>query len=64
MHFRQVFILILIEIYLKFVPKGQIDNKSTLVQKMSWYRTSDKLLPDPMMTQFIDAYMRHSASMS
>ena len=32
---------ILIQISLKFVPKGQIDNKSALVQVMAWRRTGD-----------------------
>ena len=34
-------------------------NKPELVQVMAWRRTDDKLLPGPMMTEFIDAYMRH-----
>ena len=53
-----------IRISLKFVPKGPIDNKSTLVQLMVWRRTGDKALPNPVMTQFNDAYMRHPVSMS
>ena len=48
-----------IKISLKFVPKGPIDNESVLVQVMAWRRTGDKLLPEPMLTQFTDAYMRH-----
>ena len=47
-----------IKISLKFVPKGPIDNKSTLVQVMAWRLTGDKPLPEPMLTQFTDAYMR------
>ena len=31
---------------------------------MAWRRTGDKPLSELMMTQFNDAYMRHSASMS
>ena len=50
---------ILIQISLKFVPKGPIDNKRALVQVMAWRRTGDKPLPEPMLTQFTDAYMRH-----
>ena len=57
-------ILILIQISLKFVPKGSINNILALVQIMAWRRTGDKPLSEPMMTQFNDAYMRHSASMS
>ena len=48
-----------IKISLKFVPKGPIDNKSALAQVMAWRRTGDKPLPEPMLTQFTDAYMRH-----
>ena len=48
-----------IQISLKFVPNGPIDNKPALVQVMAWRRTGDKPLPEPMLTQFIDAYMRH-----
>ena len=48
-----------IQISLKFVPNGLIDNKSTLVQGMAWRRIGDKPLPEPMMTQFTDSYMRH-----
>ena len=44
---------------LKYVLRSPIDNKSSLVQVMAWRRTGDKTLPGPMMTQFIDAYMRH-----
>ena len=50
-------IFILIQISLKFVPKGPIDNKAALVQVMAWRRTDDKQLPEPMLTQFTDAYM-------
>ena len=48
-----------IQISLKLVPRGPIDNKPALVQVMVWRRTGDKPLPEPMMTQFTDAYMRH-----
>ena len=48
-----------IQISLKFVPNGPIDNKSALVQVMAWHRTGDRSLPEPMLTQFIDAYMWH-----
>ena len=52
-------ILILIRISLKFIPKGPIYNKWALVQVMAWHRIGDKPLPEPMLTQFTDAYMRH-----
>ena len=35
-----------------------IDKKSVLVQVMAWRQTGDNPLPEPMMTEFIDAYMR------
>ena len=41
-----------------------IDNKLTLVQVMAWRRTGDKPLSEPMLTRFIDAYMRHYGEMS
>ena len=31
----------------KFVPKGPIDNKSSLVQLRAWRRTGAKPLPEP-----------------
>ena len=42
-----------------FVPKGPIDNKWALVQVMAWRRIGDKPLPEPMLIQFTDTYMRH-----
>ena len=57
-------ILISIKNSLNFVPEGPIDNKSTWGQVMVWHQIGDKPLPEPMMTQFDDAYMRHLASMS
>ena len=53
-----------ITICLKFVPKVLIGNKPALVQIMAWRLTGDKPLSEPMMVNFADAYMRHSASMS
>ena len=47
-----------IQISLKFVPKGPIHSKSPLVHVMAWRRTGDRPLPEPMMTQVDDAYMR------
>ena len=49
---------ILIRISLKFVPGSPID-KPALVQVMAWRLTGDKLLPELMLTQFTDAYIRH-----
>ena len=48
-----------ITISLKFIPKGPIDCKSALVQVMAWHRTGEKPLPESMLTQFTDAYIRH-----
>ena len=48
-----------IQISLKFVPKSPIDKKSVLVHVMAWSRSGYKPLPEPMMAQFTDAYMRH-----
>ena len=57
--FRNENIRISIQISLKLVPKGLIDNTSALVKVMAWRRAGDKPLPDTMMTHFTDAYMRH-----
>ena len=48
-----------IRISLKFVPMGPIGNKPALVQVMAWRRTGDKLLLEPMLTQFTYTYMQH-----
>ena len=48
-----------IKISLKFGPRSPIDNKPALVQAMAWRRIGDKPLPEPMMAQVTDAYMRH-----
>ena len=48
-----------IKISLEFVHKGPINNIPALVQIMAWRRIGDKPLPEPMLTQFTDAYMRH-----
>ena len=51
--FKRIFVnenfRILIEISLKFVPKGPINNISALVQIMAWRRPGDKPLSEPMM---------------
>ena len=52
------------QISLKFVPRSPIDNKPALVQVMAWRRTGAKSLPQPMLTQFTDAYMGHYGEMS
>ena len=50
---------IIIDISLKFVPKGSINNSPALVQKMAWCPLGDKPLPEPMPTQFTGASMQH-----
>ena len=64
-HFQMQFVyenrLISLKISLNVVPKGPIDNKSSLVPVMAWCRKGDKPLREPMITQSSDAYMRHSA---
>ena len=47
------------QISLKYVTGSPIDNKPALVQVMACRLFGAKPLPEPMMTQFIDAYMRH-----
>ena len=41
-----------IEISLKFVPKGALNNILPLYQIMAWHRPGDKQLSEPMMAQF------------
>ena len=50
---------ILFQISLKFVPWIPIDNTPALDQVMACCLFSVKLLTEAMMSQFIDAYMRH-----
>ena len=45
---------------LKYVSKGPVDNKPTLVQIMALRRSGDMSLFETMMAKFDDAYMRHS----
>ena len=44
--------------------KSLIDNKPALVQVMAWRRQGDKPLPELLMTQFTDTYLRHLEEMS
>ena len=48
-----------IQISLKFVPKGPIDNNPALVYIMAWRQIGDKALSEPLLTQFTNAYIRH-----
>ena len=52
------------KIWLKFVPKGAINNIHALVQIMAWRWPGDKPLSESMMAKFTDAYIYHWASMS
>ena len=54
---------VLIQISLKFVPRGPIDNKPVLVQIIACHLTGDKPLSGLSMAQFGDAYMHKPASM-
>ena len=51
--------IIAIQISLILFPRSLIDNKPALVPAMAWRWIGDKPLPEPMMAQFTDAYMRH-----
>ena len=42
-----------IEISLKFVPKGPINNNPSLVQIMAWCRSGDKPLSEPMINSLM-----------
>ena len=43
-----------------FLPEGMINEIKALVQIMAWRLSGDKPLPEPMLTQFTDAYMWHT----
>ena len=55
--FKRIFlnenVRISIEISLKFVPKGPINNIPALVQIMAWRRSGDKPLSEPMMVSLM-----------
>ena len=63
-NFFNEFLKISIQILLNCFHKFPIDNKLALVQVMACRVFSAKPLPEPMMTQFRDAHMRHLASVS
>ena len=48
----------------KFVPKGQTNNKSSLVKAMAWCKIDDNPLYEPTMTPSNGAYMRLPALFS
>ena len=55
--FKRIFfnenVRILINISLKFVPKGLINDIPALVQIMAWWRPGDKPLSEPMMVNLL-----------
>ena len=42
-----------IEISLKFVPEGQINNITSMVQIMAWCQSGNKPLSEPMMVSLL-----------
>ena len=59
MHFREWQLLYFYSNFTEVFPTAPIDNKQALVQVMAWRRTDNMPLPEPVLTQFTDAYMRH-----
>ena len=59
MHFLNVKFCIMIRLSRKLVLKCPIDNKWVLVPGM----LGAKPLPEPVLIQFTDAYMRHKGEM-
>ena len=55
---------IMIQFVLELIPKGPTYNNSVLVQVIICRRTCDKPLPEPMLTQIVDAYTRHYGEMN
>ena len=53
-----------IRIWLKLVLRSLIDNKTALVQVMTWHQIGAKPLSKPMLTRFTDAYLRQKGEMS
>ena len=47
---------ILMQISLKFVPDGSVDNKRTMVYIMAWHQIGNKPLSKSVMTWFTNAY--------
>ena len=48
---------------LKFVAVDPMNDIPAMVQIMAWRRPGDKPLSERMMTEFIDVFIGHSASM-
>ena len=47
---------ILINVSLKFAPRGSTDHDSALVVVLDWHQTGNKPLPEPLMIQVTDTY--------
>ena len=56
------FFNVLIQILLKLVPRGSIDNKPVLVQTMAWRWAGDKPLSETVISQVADVYIRVTLS--
>ena len=54
---------IMIDITLRYVLKGPVNNDPALAQIMAWRRKGDKPLSEPNMAKLTVAYMRHLASL-
>ena len=53
-----------LQISLRVIPKGPINNNPASVQIMAWCRLGDKPLSESIVIWYSDAQMLHSASMS
>ena len=51
-HFFKEDCCVLMKISLKFVPQGPINNILGMVQIMTWHRSGDKPLSEPMLPYF------------
>ena len=64
MHFWQKNVRTSIQFSLKFVFRGQIDNKPTLVEELAQRRIGGTPFTEQMLVQFIDAYLRQNVERS
>ena len=48
---------IMINISLKFISNGPVNEKAALIDVITWHWTGDKPLPKPMMIQFTEPYL-------
>ena len=59
MHFLMEDMFVLIQMSLRFVPRGQTDDKSALVQAKTWCRTGNNPLHNAMLIKAYDSIWRH-----